>query len=540
MSDAAAAFDALAEEFFSVWFRYHPDLAILAGVRGFERLLPAQGDDELAALGAWLETLIVALEELDYSALDEERRIDLRLMFGAARIEHKELLERDWRHRDPLHFLPVRAIHRLTLQPPEDVRGTVAHLFAAVPEYLRLALAHLRSMAELIPLELVNAAVDESERGRCYLRELAQSPWLKRNCYGFSEIEDLIEDACRALAGFSEVLAGEVGARAAGRLACGEAHLRFLFRHRHFIELEPTRARAVLGVGLEEANEALEKACRETRVNPAAAWHYVAQRRVGRGERLAACRRESAQLSAFMRQTGLVTLPKAPLRVTEWSACPRLQGLGADYLADRQRKCGAVLLDGLAADEEVGESLPVLRARCMDLTWGGSHLLAFAGGERGWRLPRALSANSAFAVAWRLYLRERLGELGHLDPDDRLLAILQRQAALHRALLDLDLHLGRVSGAEARDRLTVDPQAGGDALVSLARRPGEALAGALGWQALSRARQAASGRQGVGFREKSFHDRLLACGQIPVSLVLETELGEAFSRESDDLAAAGS
>ena len=164
MSDEAAAFDALAEEFFSVWFRYHPDVAAAAGVRGYEHLLPAQTDDELAALGAWLETLVVALEEIDYWLLDADRRIDLRLMFGAARVEHQELLERDWRHRDPLRFLPVAEIYHLTLQPPSHVREVLAVLLGAVPDYLRLALSHLRSMAELVSPVLVDAAIEEAER----------------------------------------------------------------------------------------------------------------------------------------------------------------------------------------------------------------------------------------------------------------------------------------------------------------------------------------------------------------------------------------
>jgi len=97
MSDAAAVFDGLAADFYSVWFRFHPDLACEAGVSGFDRLLPAQSDDELAALAGWLESLIVALQELDYLALDRERRIDLELMFAAARVEHQELRLRDWR-----------------------------------------------------------------------------------------------------------------------------------------------------------------------------------------------------------------------------------------------------------------------------------------------------------------------------------------------------------------------------------------------------------------------------------------------------------
>jgi hypothetical protein len=250
MREAAAEFDALSDEFFAPWFRYHPDRAIELDVGGFEKLLPAQSDDELGALAAWLESLVVALEEVDYEALDNARRIDLRLMFGAARVEHHELLERDWRHRDPVRFLPVGEIFHLTIHPSEQVRDALVCLLSRVPEYLRLAAAHLRPMAELVSPPLIEAAVDETERGRCYLRELAGSPWLSLHCQGRNEIALLIDDACAALAGYAEMLRRDIAPRAAQRLGCGEPHLRLVFRHRHFMELAPSRARAILETAL--------------------------------------------------------------------------------------------------------------------------------------------------------------------------------------------------------------------------------------------------------------------------------------------------
>ena len=54
-------------------------------------------------------------------------------------------------------------------------------------------------------------AVEEAERGRCYLRELARSPWLRRRCYGWSEVEGLIDGACNALAGFGDAVNDNVG-----------------------------------------------------------------------------------------------------------------------------------------------------------------------------------------------------------------------------------------------------------------------------------------------------------------------------------------
>jgi uncharacterized protein (DUF885 family) len=523
MSEAADAFDALTAEFFAVWLRFHPDLAYEAGVAGYEHLLPAHSDDALAALGGWLETLVVALEELDFGALDADRRIDLQLMFGAARLEHQELLTRDWRHRDPLRFLPVSAIHRLTLQPPANVREALASLLAAVPEHLRLAAAHLRPMAELVPVLLVDAAMDQAERGRCYLSALLRSPWLRHTCYGWSEIERLFDAACTALTGYREALRAEVRPRAAGRLGCGEEHLRIRLRLRHFLDLDPGRARAALGEALAECEAALEALRTELGFEAGEARLYLARRGVDRARRLDTCRREVERLEVFLRQTGVLSLPRARLRVVERHACPSPRSTASFYIPDRAAQRGTLYTAAGEGDEPRAR----VRARCLDGGWAGQHLLAFAAGDAGWRLPRRLSAGEGFSAAWSLYLRERLAELGFLDREDRLLALLERAEAIRLALLDLDLHSGGLDANAAGEGPAVGSGVAVDDLVPLVRRPGTALAGVLGWQALRRARTEAAEREGRAFRESRFHDHLLANCGIPPYLMLNAQDGDA-------------
>ena len=533
MSEADAAFDILAEEYFSVWFRYHPDVAAEAGVCGFERLLPAQSDDEVSALGGWLESLVVAVEELDYSALDATRRTDLQLMFSAARVEHQELLEHDWRHRDPLRYLPVGEIFQLTLRQPEDVRDALAGVLRQVPVYLRRALAQLRAMAELIAPESLVAAVDEAERGRCYLRELAGSYWMRRHCHGWSEIEDLVDGACDAFVAYREALRGEIAGRAAGPLGCGEDHLHFLFRHRHFMELNPERIRVLLGALLTRAEEDLEGACTGMGFMPDRAVAHLEADPVPDGKRLETYRRESDRLLGFLQEAGLFHIPDAPLRISERPACPRPLRFGADYVSDREAGAGTFFL-GVAEGVTHRESLAEVRGRCLDKTWSGAHLLAFAAGDAGWRLPRRLCGGASLVGGWRLYLRERLDARGYLDSADRILALLQRQWAIRRALLDLDLHLGLIAGTNALARLDGIPGADTLDLVRLARRPGDALSAVLGWQAISRARALLLQRDGDAFTESAFHDGLLSRGRIPVPLILPSVLAEDAWREIRD------
>jgi len=50
------AFGPWSASFYEVWFRFHPERAIEAGVSGFEGRLPAFDDDDVGALTSWLET----------------------------------------------------------------------------------------------------------------------------------------------------------------------------------------------------------------------------------------------------------------------------------------------------------------------------------------------------------------------------------------------------------------------------------------------------------------------------------------------------
>jgi hypothetical protein len=512
MSDAAAAFDALAAEFFPVWFRFHPEAAAVAGVSGFTGRLTPQGDDEVAALESWLGALVVALEELDYRSLDPGRRIDLRLMFGAARAEHQGLLERDWRHRDPLRFLPIEGLYRAALDAPDSDREGLVALLAGLPDYLRLAVGQLRTLPELVCPLLVDAAVKETDRARCYLRELVASPWLRHQTgCRLSRIAGLADAASTALTAYGEALRSEITPRAAAAAGCGERHLGLLLRHRQFLDPDAQRARAVLIAAIERTAAELDERSARLGTTAAGARAHLDGRVVPAAARLETYRTEAQRLRGLLVEAALVSPPDVPLHVRERGACPRPSRMASDYLAGDD--AGSLYL-GASRDEP----LAALRARARRGTWVGAHLLTFAGGAQARRLPRRLCAGASAELAWGLYLDDRLAELSYLEPEDWLWALLSRQHALRLGLLDLDLHLG------CADAASLAAVGRGD-LVALLRRPGDALAGVLGWDALTRARKLGETAAPAGFDQRAFHDRLVAEGRIPVPLALESALG---------------
>jgi hypothetical protein len=522
-----AAFDALALEFFSVWFRFHPGEALAAGQQELGKLLPAQSDDDHAALGSWLETLIVALEEIDYQALDHPRRLDLELMFALARVEHREMLERDWRHRDPLRFLPLNEIHRLTLLRPPGMRDSLSALLTAIPDHLRLALAQLQPMAELVPPVLVAAAIAAADDGRRYLRTLSRSRWLRAHCHGCGELETQAEAAGEALAQYASALLREIAPRAAGDAGCGEDHLRFLLRHRHQLEVEPIACAPLLEALAAECDRAFEAAM--AGVTDAAADAEPGEPANNRPSTLSdRLRTECRDLSARLRHLDLLTLPRAPLRIAGGPASPQAHQTPIEYLADLSKGEGILFVPDGANDRDTPVSGAELRLLCLRLGWGGAHALAFCGGMAARALPRRLSTSTSLTGGWPLHLEALLFDGPDAEPDERLAALQRRRLAIALARLDLALHCGTIDADQALSRLLrikPDQRHAADRLAQIARSPGDALAAVLGWRLIDAA-AAADGQPPRGASRRLLHDQLLRLGAVPLSLVLRQALGD--------------
>jgi hypothetical protein len=538
MPEPAAELDALAGELYPVWLRYRPDLALKAGLPGYGRLLPAQEDDELAALRAWLDSFALALAELDLADLDADRRLDWELMAGAARIEREELGPLDWRRRDPLRLLPVAEIYRLTLEPPEELCPQLEALLAAVPEHLRQAQAQLRAaVADLAP-ELVRAAAREAEAGRCWLRELVRGSWLRRHCQGAAGLETLAEAACEALAALVDLLQGELLPRAGGRLGCGAEHLALRLECLHFMDWDPGDCAAPLA----EALARTESELAGLGPDPAEPGAPAAEAVSGEA-RLALHRTLCDTLAREIESADLLDLPRARLRIRERPACPRPQGLRADYLADGEA-FGTIYLSAPPPGDP-GEPLESVRWRCLAQGQAGAHLFAFTDPGRARRLPRRLanaeSLTRGFAHALDRRLAEVAGDLGR-----RRAALVRRRALLVRAELDLGLHGGGIDASEALARLAaLDPAPAvgpgrergrvGAELVRIALAPGDALAAALGLLLVESASAWLAQRHGAGFSVRRFHGVLAGQGAVPLPLVLRRGLGESGWEAARDL-----
>jgi hypothetical protein len=531
MADATKTFDGLIQEFYQVWFRFHPAEALDAGVSGYEGLLPAVDDDDMGALASWLESLVVSLGELDFQSLDADRQLDLQLLFGACQSELYALLEHDWRHRDPVRFLPVRAVHQLLLHPQVDLRGVLEGCLSHIPEYLRYARSQLSTFPELIPAPWLQAACSEGGAGIRYLRELCDSVLVRRLCSNPARIQGLCDEAIAAVEAYLHFLREDIGGRARGGMGCGEQRFARLLGRRHFLDLTLDQLEALAQATLEQVQDELKALCHEQNGSEdPELWLKALHRRspLSAADMLEFVRAQSHSLHNFMLERGLAVLPaEARLRVAEAPASLHTATCAPIYVppppGDPQLS-GTLyfnLEDAPACDRQPA----LLTGQCIRDGWPGRHLQAVmaAMGPGAGTLPRQLHNSATLAEGWPLYAEQWLHDQGFSPASEqRLVSLLERLRRAQLAVLDLEVHAQGLESDKALQRLVALPgmtaaRAEAD-LLQLSRHPSHALAAIVGYRLIEALRDEV--------KEADTFARLLQQGPAAAPLVMRRVFGE--------------
>jgi hypothetical protein len=538
MSRPARDFDELVREFYEVWFRFHPECALEAGVSGYEGRFGAVDDDDVGALESWLESLVVGLEELDYAGLDEARRVDLEILFGACQDEHHGLLEQDWRHRDPPRFLPFRVLHQLVLTPQIELRNGLGVCLSRIPDHMRHARSQVSAFPELIPHPWVEAALLEGRQGLEYLASLRDGALVRRLCRNPAEIQGLCDGAIAAVTDFLHFLKEEVEHRAQGAIGCGEPRFLQLLQQRHFVSADTGRLKALVDTLSERCDRALRDLALEHDGDPdPLAWldRMHSRTPLAGAEMLEFAREHSRRVSAFLDERGVVSVPpRSRLKILESPEGLLPGGCTQDYVAPAPGDpdlVGIVYLN--LAGCGTGARLPAgLSGQCIRNGWAGRHLqnLVAATSPGGGSLVRRLNRSASMEVGWPIYAEQMMHDLGfNPDPEAAFARLLEQARCLRLARVEIGIHTGELEPADALASLGAvpgtTPRQAAAALMQASRQPGDAVAGILGWRIVTEARDCLEAGD-PDFELGDFHDRVLEPGPIPAPLVVARQFGE--------------
>lgn len=529
-------FAQLLDDYYRAWFRYHPEAAVAAGVSGFERLLTPFDEEAAAAVAFLNDELLLGLNELDRDALDVDARLDLDVIYGAAWLENRFLLEVQPYRVDPGRCLPVEAIYQLTILPVADFQDALVARLAHTPSHLIAARRFLQDKAARIPRQWLDSAISAARHGAAFLRELPAHPKVAANPP--IGLDGLVGAAGDGLVAFADFLARDIGDRACGDFACGADYFADLLRYRHFLDVGVDELHAFGTALLEETAVALREAA--SLIVPggdiAAAAAHVRARHPAAEDVIDVYRTRMRAAREFVRSHNLVTLPAHErLDVIETPLFLRHQIPFAAYsepTPNDPRQQGYYYVTPPADEAQLQEHNEAgIPLTCVHEAWPGHHLqFVTANGRPAARtLPRLLNPSATLYEGWALYCEQMMCEQGFAnEPAQRFLLLKDRLWRALRVVLDIELHTRGLSVDGAADRMTAIlgfPRA--HALADLAwytKAPAVPLGYATG-AALINALRRTQGEQ-PGFVLKEFHDRLLSVGSIALPLVVRRAFGE--------------
>ena len=316
-------------------------------------------------------------------------------MFAIARVEHQELHLRNWRRCDPLRFLPTGG--DLPSHPGAASRpawGLGSSSWVACRNTCGSPSPSWSRRPRTSPRRWPRPPSTRRRRGAVTCASWPAVPGCASTATDGTRSISWRMRPASALAGFADMLRAEVAPRASGALAAAPGTCGFLLRHRHFIDSDPLVGAGVLDRALEETDGRLRDLCDALGIAPEEAPQRLDAVAVDARTRLESYHVECERLHGALRRSGIVTLPSGAAAHQRAARLPppapirgRLRrGLG------RRAQRHPVPGQPRAGTGAAPDALARVRGRCLSRTWGGAHLIAFAGGEAARRVPRRVAA----------------------------------------------------------------------------------------------------------------------------------------------------
>jgi uncharacterized protein (DUF885 family) len=545
------------DRFFLALYAADPVSATFIGVHDRDHLLPDYSEDGAGAALAEMRALLAACPDAERDARTALERIDLRLARGHLEIRIREYESAHFHRGNPAVYTSEAVFGVLSLfltdfaPIGERVEAAVERL-RAVPELLAQGRANVRSA----PVAWTERALRECTGALAFLGEgidlLAASERIPGRA-----LRDAANTAAAAFRAYRDHLASGLLGRPHDRYGCGEEMLALCMRAGHHIETAPDELARWAESELEAAEARLQAGARALGgTGPAeslarlADAHPPAERYYQRyGE-------EWASVRAAVEANALLTWPDSPIRYVPrppWSraAAPYLYFLFYRSPAAYGRPpVHDYLVTPIEPDMPADERTRLLREN-NDAVIRLNHVIhhggighhvqnwhAFRSPSRIGRIAAvdcasriALLCGGTMAEGWACYATDLMGEIGFLTPLEQLAELRSRTRMCARALVDVRLHQRRLTLEDAaalyETRAGMSHAAASAEAVKNSMHPGAALMYLAGRDAIHTLRKELSARAGAGFDLRTFHDRFLSFGSIPVSLI-----AQAMTRES--------
>jgi hypothetical protein len=464
--------------FFAAYCRCLPVNAGFLGVRGYDHMLPDFSDNGIADTISQAESIRSSLSD---DSIDER----LARRFLAIRI--REFVSGHFHRNNP------------ALYTGEAVFGflTARQRLPAIPAFLAQAQANVRSA----PLEWTRRALQECQAALTILSRIPESG-----------------DAQTAFQEFADYLGRELLVNPGDQYGCGAELFDFLIREGHLMA-DSTEA------FLRFAEDELRAHSDAVLPPDEPTIHDLGEHQRCWDE----CR-------GFVAEHGLFTWPDFPLVFRRSPELVRGATQDLYYLAYRAPAAWNPVLPHPCEVNPCGPVTLKLN-HIVHHAGPGHHVQNFYAARAPSLVGRIAAVDCASRIAmfcggtmaegWACYATDLMEEFGFLDSRERMHQEHTRLRMAARAVVDIKLHRLQMTFAEAvafyRSRAGMSEAAATREAVRNSMFPGTAMMYLLGTSTIHRLRRQLQSR--LALRE--FHDRFLAYGSLPVTLIAERMLAES-------------
>jgi hypothetical protein len=571
------------DRFFASYYAHRPVNATFIGVHDLDHVLPDFSENGCGDAVAEMEGLLRESASPSFSETPWEA-LDRRLAEGFLKIQLWEYDSRHFHRGNPSLYtgeavFGVMALFLTDFAPLADRVERAAARLAAVPRLL----AQGRENVRRAPLAWTDRAIRECKGALAFLTRgmeilLADSgsvalqgrPDKDRSFAGgwipgdgepdsplgtpahgraLSSLRTAAREAACAFESFQEYLTAEVRRHPSNHYSCGEEAFSLHMREGHFLEQAPEEILTYAQGQLAEAAVRVEEHPHFTPgdLEGLAAFHPLVDRYYDAyRETWDAVRRRAEERE-------LLTWPEFPIR---YVPRPRWSREAAPYLYFLSYRSPAAFnrppvhdylvtpIDPTMPREKSDELLRANNDSVIKLNHVihhgsiGHHVQnwhAFRSPSRVGQVSAvdcaariAMFCGGTMAEGWACYATDLMAEAGALTPLEAYAEMRGRTRMCARTIVDVQLHLGRMTLEEAALFYQEHAGMGRDAAVGEAVKnsmfPGAAVIYLLGTDAIHGLRQelaATAASHGRAFVLRDFHDTLLSYGSLPVGLVAQ-------------------
>ncbi len=524
----------LGDEFVEAYFRFRPDHATARGYPGYDQVPVSFDDEAVERYRRAVEGIRARLDGAGAGTPDAGAEVDRSVLASHLVIATFYTHELGWLQRNPLLYVEagLESVESLPLRGDLDTatrrRCLIARLHGLAPlmQQMRRRVNEPEAPFHAAAMEMLAGGVEQ-------VRETVG------DTTGDRELGAALDAGAAALeAGHEHLLRVQGSVRPFEPM--GEERYRTLLDGEHLLEMDMGELHALARDTVAEVERELPRvsAAERALVTPPPPPGF------GREDVLAYYRREVQAMRDVVEARGLMTVPAGELEVMETP--PYLQAMlpGASYLPPPmygRSRVGRFYLRPVPEDMDEHERreyhATVVHRRLRNLVahevYPGHHL-QFLHAAAHPSAVRKVRDNDVMIEGWALYCEKLMVDEGLFErvPSARPLRALRMRAL--RVIVDAGIHSGEMTLADAEDFMCVHMGEGARGYVQTevrryAAEPTQAMSYLVGREAVLRLREEWRERRRGKLDLRTFHDRFLAEGSIPVALIRRRMVGDLAS-----------